>query len=369
VIGIGPALGDGPFWGSQTDSKNCKQSWWEEMAYVQNIMTLIHSETHDGVGTCLGHLWYLSNDMQFFVAAPLLVYPYIISARLGWIILTLAVLASTAANVAISIHGNYTASPLFDMAYFAHVYVQPYTRAQPYLIGIALAYGWDDWTRRATAKSRGASKRAAEHPPVGHQQLHQTVGSVQNDASGAQPEPPHGTPPQPEPPHERHDDRLSPSLVWSLIVACAAVMLLNMFGTYGLYQNYPTHWGVGQNVSYIALSRLGWAIALSGISFLCFIGEMPLLNAFLSCATFELMGKLTYAAYIVHPLIISPISFGSDELVKFSDGWFAASFTTYLVWACAVALTLWLLVEKPCANLIAIALAQLTGANGGGGEA
>ena len=38
--------------------------------------------------------------------------------------------ATTAANAVISYQNHYSASPLFDQAYFSHVYVQPWCRAQ-----------------------------------------------------------------------------------------------------------------------------------------------------------------------------------------------------------------------------------------------
>jgi len=351
VIGIGPSLGDGPFWQTQHDAEQCAQSWWADILYVQNIRSL----TDEHAPSCLAHFWYLSNDMQFFLLAPLLVFPYVLSPLLGWAVLTLAVSASTAANVAISIAGNYTASPLFDMKYFSHVYVQPYTRAQPYLVGVGLAFAWDAWTSKSRAEQKRRSDRASDASSTAQRE----AASVQCETPSVRREP------AAEQEELKGASRLPPALVWSMVAASAAIMLADMFGTYGLYQHYPTDWGRAQNVSYIALSRLGWAIALSALAFLCFAGELPLLNSFLSCAPFEVLGKLTYAAYIVHPLIITPMAHGGVELVKFSDGWFASSFTTYLVWACGVALLLWLLVEKPSANLLAAGLAKL-GVKGGG---
>ena len=90
-----------------------------------------------------------------------------------------------------------------------------------------------------------------------------------------------------------------------------------------------------------------------------FSSQLPAANAVLSWAPFETLGKLTYAAYIIHPLIITPMSYGSTELIRFSSSWYAASYTTYLVWATCVALFLWLLVEKPSANLLAAGLGRL----------
>eukprot|EP00966_Prymnesium_polylepis_P263551 6087884-Prymnesium_polylepis.1 len=53
------------------------------------------------------------------------------------------------------------------------------------------------------------------------------------------------------------------------------------------------------------------------------------------------------------------MAYGSSDQVKFSDAWFASSFTTYVVWASGIAFVLWLLVEKPSANLLASGLGRL----------
>jgi len=326
VIGVQEAAGDGPFWGTQQDRASCVESWWVDLLYVQNILQLTSPDRK----VCLGHLWYLANDMQFFLSAPFVVFPYVTSRRLGWAVVLLLIVASTVANVVIAIDGHYTASTLFDSHYFTHMYIQPYIRAQVYLVGIALAFAWDTWRE---------PKSAADHAVTTSTTIADTFQSARLKPEASR--------------------RFSPQLVWALCLASAAVMLADVFGTYGLYQHYPTPWGPPQNVTYISLSRLGWAAGLSVIAFLCFSQQIPMLNAFLSFQPFEILGKLTYAAYIVHPLIVSGIAYGASEPVKFSDAWYASAYTTYVVWATCIALVLWLLVEKPSANLLALALSNL----------
>ena len=38
---------------------------------------------------------------------------------------------------------RYAASPLFDKNYFTEIYIQPWTRAQPFLVGVGFAIFWD----------------------------------------------------------------------------------------------------------------------------------------------------------------------------------------------------------------------------------
>lgn len=79
TIGVNDALGDGPFWALQGDSAECAKSWWVEILYVQNFMWLARPE----YSQCLPHLWYLSNDMQFYLCAPLLVFPFVVYKAAG----------------------------------------------------------------------------------------------------------------------------------------------------------------------------------------------------------------------------------------------------------------------------------------------
>jgi len=333
TIGVNDALGDGPFWDLQGDSAECAKSWWADILYVQNVMWLARPE----YSKCLPHLWYLSNDMQFYLFAPLFVFPYVAHKAAGWVVLVTSIAASTGANVYLTVAGHYVASPILDQAYFGHIYVQPYTRVQPWLVGVALAYVWDEHCHR-DACSR-------PEPLLDGRLVNGTRRRLFRWT---------------------HRSTLKAWLrrfqLWLLALAAAGVCLADVFGTggtYGLYQHYPSEWSAAQNAAYISLSRLGWALGLSVLAFLCFSNQLPVVNTLLSWSPFETLGKLTYAAYIIHPLILTPMSYSSTELIRFSSSWFASSFTTYLVWATSVALVLWLLVEKPAANLLAAGLGRL----------
>lgn len=300
VIGLGESVGDGPIWGEQVDRQSCLSSWWVNIVYVQNI--LMRSDKSQPA--CLGHLWYLSNDFQFYLAAPLLVFPMVSSPVVGWSVWALAVLGSTAANIAIAIAGGYTASPLFDKDYMTEIYVQPWTRIQPYLVGLALGVLW----QRSSGHGPSAALRWS---------------------------------------------------CWALCIGAAAVMIADIFGTHGLYQQYPSTWSRLENVAYISFSRLAWAVALNALAYCCFVRESPVLNTFLSWWPFQIYGKLCFGAYVFHPLVMNAINYASQRYVEYSDIWFAVHFTACLMWASALAVVVWLFVEKPAANLVVLSLSRL----------
>jgi peptidoglycan/LPS O-acetylase OafA/YrhL len=327
-----PSLGDGPLYSlSQAEGASCKaDGWWVDLLYIQNFISL--ADSNSKLGGCQRHFWYLSNDMQFYLVAPLLVFPFVLTRRLGWATLALALAGSTAANAAIASVNHYAASPLFDLTYFTRLYIQPWTRAQPFLVGVGFAVLWTQLQERAT--------RCAASGLLGG-----SDGAAEGGRSSGRKGPPVGATDHPR-------------LAFGLCSFAAVVMLSTVFGTYGLYQELPSPWNDAQNVSFITLSRLGWPLALSAIAYACFTRQAPLTNALLSWRPMQLWGKLAFGAYVSHPILLTALYYSETRLIAYTDAWFARAFTTNVVWASAVALVLWLLVEKPSANLLALALAR-----------
>jgi len=82
-------LGDGPFWGKNTATGGtpyaCSRYWWKNLLYINNL--------YESENMCLGQSWYLANDMQMFVASPIVLLPLYFYPTLGqiWLMLLLAV--------------------------------------------------------------------------------------------------------------------------------------------------------------------------------------------------------------------------------------------------------------------------------------
>lgn len=337
-IGLLPSLGDGPLYEmTSREGEACAAGgWWVDLLYAQNLVSL--ADSNSKLGGCERHMWYLANDMQFYLFAPVVVFPFLRWRRLGWSFLGTLLLGSTVANAVISATNHYAASPLFDMTYFTRVYIQPWTRAQPFLVGVGFAMLWDyRQEERAQLKRREGL--------LGNAFSDRVAGSV--DVRGG---------------HNGTARVMASRKMSTLLCAFAAVvMLLTAFGTYGLYQSLPSSWGDAQNVAYISFSRLGWAVALSAIGYVCFTKRAPLTNAVLSWWPFQLWGKLAFGIYVIHPLLMTALYYGETRPIAFSDAWYAAAFTTNLLWASALALCLWLFVEKPSANVVALIFAKCVG--------
>lgn len=139
-------LGEGPLWyGSQVRTP-CDSYWWTNLLYINNFHPF--SLTKE----CLPWSWYLANDMQFYVISPILLY---ITFRFQWpgLLVSVGGLLGLSLTITAVIIGVYNTDVLevgqlitgFKKdpdrgSYSDLVYIKPYCRIAPYLVGIALGY-------------------------------------------------------------------------------------------------------------------------------------------------------------------------------------------------------------------------------------
>ncbi|CAG7822980.1 unnamed protein product, partial [Allacma fusca] len=65
-----PYLGSGPFWYVvEGESEACGRHWWHNILFINNFMT------YDDTQMCNPASWYLANDTQFYLLAPLVILP------------------------------------------------------------------------------------------------------------------------------------------------------------------------------------------------------------------------------------------------------------------------------------------------------
>ncbi|XP_043678966.1 nose resistant to fluoxetine protein 6-like isoform X2 [Vespula pensylvanica] len=135
-------FGSGPHWdvwvGSNRDY--CRDNWWSNLLYVNNYVNV--------PDMCMSQSWYLATDMQLIWLSPIFLYPMLKPARriFFWIVIGFAFVLSMLLPFAVTFIYRYTATMFYykgqeDMAnVFLNVYTRVYTRAGPYIIGLALGY-------------------------------------------------------------------------------------------------------------------------------------------------------------------------------------------------------------------------------------
>ncbi|XP_033763776.1 O-acyltransferase like protein-like [Pecten maximus] len=284
-------LGDGPMWtpdGLETDY--CKESWWTNLLYVNNFVKTDK--------TCFGWAWYLANDMQFYWISPVILVPLYFSKKIGSVIAFLFLLGTTIASGIVSKHyelpsTQYSIVPNpHSGAYFNKYYIKPYCRMGPYIVGIMAGY--------ILYRTKGKYKIK---PPVN-------------------------------------------VFIWIVITVVACLV------TYGPYEETMGNWmSVDVAALYNATHKSLWGVCVSWVIFACVTGNGGFINTFLSWSPFIPLGRLSYCAYLVHPIIMFVYMRSLRQAVYATDFVMIYLFLGHLVTAYLVAFVVSLAFESPMMGL------------------
>ncbi|XP_060562019.1 O-acyltransferase like protein-like [Ruditapes philippinarum] len=232
----------GPVWPQQgIDVDECKDTWWTNLLYINNI--------YKSDRQCMGWSWYLANDMQFYVLSPLMLVPLFYSPVAGSIACLGFLLISFISAGVISSQNEFSSNIMFNkdtLAGMDKLYFKPWNRIGPYVIGFALGYI-----------------------------LYRTECKVKMS-------------------------KLANMVGWLIATAMAVSVL------YGLYTPDGTPPDLSNSVSalYNATSRTAWGISVAWVIFACATGYGGPVNKLLSWEGIIPFSRLTYCAYLVHPIVI-----------------------------------------------------------------
>lgn len=251
-----PYCGDGPRWRESVAiyDLTCQANWWVNAMYLQNF---IHR-----TDMCLNHTWYSAVDFQFYFISPAIIIALHRKPRLGLFLIALLLLGTTSFTAFYTAINDYPAAPyMSDIVpldklndYMGNVYVKPYCRIGPFLIGMATGY--------VLLRTQAACIIRKRY-------------------------------------------------VWLGWVACAFMML----GV--LYAMWPANAGeskpsVAWAAVYGGFARSIWAMGLSWIIFASVAGYGGVVSKILSCRALVPLSRLTFSAYIIHPVLMV-IFYGSRE--------------------------------------------------------
>lgn len=286
-------LGSGPYWLDGNVDKNCQKDWWKNLIYINNF--------DDQKDQCMAWSWYLANDMQFFIISPLFLISLWRWPKVGYSLIGIFLLASCLANFFITYHFELMAG-VFNLSqaamtsltkymdYFNKIYIKPYTRIGPYLIGILTGY--------ILFKKKAAG-------------------------------------------NFRH------SLVF-LISGWTIASAITLPCVFGLYHSNPSNVG---NSFYNALNRTGFAIGLAWIIYVCLIGQGGIVNRILSYKFFIPLSRLTYTAYLIHPMIMTGYFTSLRAPILFNHPTMVFLFLGFMVVTYALSLPVALVLESPVVSL------------------
>lgn len=102
---------------------------------------------------------------------------------------------------------------------------------------------------------------------------------------------------------------------------------------------------------YVSLSRTVWSLSISWLVLACASGYGGPVNWFLSWKLWAPLGRLTFAAYLVHPIIIVTYQVNLMTPIHFTDLTLIYMFISNLVFSYLFAYVLSMIVEAPMMGL------------------
>jgi len=278
----------------------CDKYWWTNLLYVNNFIPKNYDVT------CMGWSWYLANDMQLYILTPIFFFSYYKNKKLGIAVITIAMLLSLAANFGLDYVNNYTPwLPALQKndAYESVVYSKFYTRGVSWLIGVAGAW----------------LLRWHEHLPT--------------------------------------KPKLNPIVQLVAWLFAAFFILSPVFGTQSLYLENG-QWTRGEILMYLTFGRFTFTLGVAIMMHMLYIGYGTIINWILSFGLWDVFARLTYSAYLYHPILMSITYFNSTQFFHYDTLNMAIHFLAFTVLGYIAGLFSFLLVERPMMNLEKFLLPQ-----------
>lgn len=238
----------------------CKQNWWLNALYLHNFV--------NRGNMCLSHSWYSAVDMQLYFLAPAILIPLYRRPRLGYYIIAFLMFVSVIFTASITIARGYPAVPYMNdligsetvNEYYGNVYIKPYARMGPYLVGMGLGYFM------YTVENKIRLSRA------------QTITG------------------------------------WIFAVTANMGILFAMLPVNGGYLLPSTLAGI-----YSSTSRIIWALSLAWVVVACSSGKGGVMGTVLSSRIWLPWSRLTYAAYLIHPVVMAVFYGSRHSTFEFSS--------------------------------------------------
>jgi len=115
-------------------------------------------------------------------------------------------------------------------------------------------------------------------------------------------------------------------------------------------------WAVWQNVVYATFARVMFVTSVGWFMYCCYKLHGGLLREVFGAYVWVPLARLTYTAYLIHPMLMFVINYSSTTPFHYSGIYATVRYTSHLMLAYSGAMFFHLCVEKPTANLERILL-------------
>ena len=385
-----PHMGSGPFWNhyfrnlnkwaSMSGRKpNCEKWWWTNFLYINNLYDPI-------IENCLGWAWYLTVDFQFAILTPVVVIPLVAYNRFVSVVtfLSLVVFLGVAIYVAAT---TPLSTNLSDISYKKTQF-----RFAPLLHGILCKFfvfsvqgNWS-WLLSEEVSTDVIDENINREEDGALEMAFIEDDDIVNETDNS---------PTPVPVDEDEDklvssndiikDKVSEptraqsascntttreflrlrlpttktfSKTWVRVLMYSLAAFLLSFVIYRHRRLYfdsvglGKSWSLEQRKAHALLDTSCWGLGLSLLSIPMALGHGGLIKGLMSSKVWSTMGKLTFGAYLIHPLVLIVWQSTLTAPNSYSDfqGVMLFIATTCSSYFCSY--VTWLLLEKPLAEVV-----------------
>lgn len=249
-------LGDGPMWPKQIESaQNCRESWWTNLLYVNNLV-LVNKQ-------CMAWSWFLANDMQFYVVSIVLLFFLTVNIKLGscFVFLLMAAGIVSAGVKEHTYNGSFFTMKSDGGAFWNNVYITPWCRVAAFCVGLFL-------------------------------------GIIFYKKPKA------------------YLSRVKAFIGWSMAISIGFTLV---YCTYSENKENGETWSREFRAVYESVGRPMWAACVAWVIAACHYGRGGIVNSILSWSGLVPLSRMSYAAYLVHPMMMMIHVFSKRNLVYLAD--------------------------------------------------
>ncbi|KAH3746188.1 transmembrane protein NRF-6 [Pelomyxa schiedti] len=273
---------------------NCEQYWWTNLLYINNFYPWSNNY-------CISWSWYLANDMQFYIVAPLFLVLFHRKPKFSLCLVCVSLLTCW------TLDGYLT---WISQWHDTNVYNMPYTRAPPFLFGFLLAFLIVPQNTKIVKIQQWSNNLIIRY----------TLYSVSA----------------------------------ALLVSCSFLNWLQVRDT-----TKGDTWSMKWNSVYAVYSKLGWGLGLLLLFGLWLYGHGGFVSRILAHRFWTPLAKLTYGAYLLHPMIISMWYCGMWAPMVFTSMSYVGWWFGTIILSTFGSFILFLLCERPATMIEPLLLSSL----------
>ncbi|KAK9498898.1 hypothetical protein O3M35_003448 [Rhynocoris fuscipes] len=240
---------------------------------------------------CMLWSWYLADDTQFYVLGAFLLILSIKHFKIAVSLMSVFLISSWGTTAMIAYSNNHVPNEDDPLALFDKIYDKPWTRLGPYIVGMSV--GWILFKTDCKIKM----------------------------------------------------NKITLTLGWLL---SSGLLLFLVYGLYGSKLS-PVF-----AAAYSSLSHTAWAIGLAWIVIACSTGYGGYVTKILSSSLLYPFSRVTYCAYLVHPIVIRIFTMKMETPVHLGIELVIVLYIGHLVMSYLVSFVISLLFEAPIVSLLRI---------------